>query len=311
MRFGYFDDENREYVITTPKTPYPWINYLGTENFFGWSRTTAGGYCFYRDARLRRLTALPLQQRPDRRRAAATSTSTTAASTGTPTYHAGEDARSTRSSAVTASATRASPASARASSAEVLLLRAARATPPRSTGDAAATRSSAEEDAQAVLVRRVLPVERLRRHDQLPAQLQHRRGRGRRAARIYHKTEYRERRDHYAFYHVNAKRRRLRHRSRDRSSGLYNGLGEPHVVAAGRVAKNSVASGWQPIASHGLDVDARAGRGEDVRVHAGLRRESRATRSGRSRASSTRRRAQELIERVLDAGAGGAALQAS
>ena len=34
MRFGYFDDKNREYVITTPKTPYPWINYLGSENFF-------------------------------------------------------------------------------------------------------------------------------------------------------------------------------------------------------------------------------------------------------------------------------------
>jgi cellobiose phosphorylase len=56
MRFGHFDDDNREYVITTPKTPYPWINYLGTENFFGLVSHTGGGYCFYRDARLRRLT---------------------------------------------------------------------------------------------------------------------------------------------------------------------------------------------------------------------------------------------------------------
>jgi cellobiose phosphorylase len=55
MRFGYFDDKNREYVITTPKTPYPWINYLGSENFFALVSHRAGGYCFYRDARLRRL----------------------------------------------------------------------------------------------------------------------------------------------------------------------------------------------------------------------------------------------------------------
>src|SRR6185503_1875416 len=55
MQFGFFDDENREYVITTPKTPYPWINYLGSEKFFGLISHQAGGYCFYRDARLRRL----------------------------------------------------------------------------------------------------------------------------------------------------------------------------------------------------------------------------------------------------------------
>ncbi len=55
MRFGYFDDTNREYVITTPHTPYPWINYLGTENFFSLVSHQAGGYCFYQDARLRRL----------------------------------------------------------------------------------------------------------------------------------------------------------------------------------------------------------------------------------------------------------------
>ena len=56
MRFGHFDDSAREYVITTPKTPYPWINYLGSESFFGLVSHMGGGYCFYRDARLRRLT---------------------------------------------------------------------------------------------------------------------------------------------------------------------------------------------------------------------------------------------------------------
>ncbi len=55
MRYGYFDDTRREYVITTPFTPLPWINYLGSENFFGLISNTGGGYCFYRDAKLMRL----------------------------------------------------------------------------------------------------------------------------------------------------------------------------------------------------------------------------------------------------------------
>ena len=56
MQYGFFDDKNREYVITRPDTPLPWINYLGSEDFFGLISNTAGGYTFYRDARLRRLT---------------------------------------------------------------------------------------------------------------------------------------------------------------------------------------------------------------------------------------------------------------
>ena len=56
MQFGHFDDEKREYVITQPDTPLPWINYLGCQAYFGLISNTAGGYSFYRDARLRRLT---------------------------------------------------------------------------------------------------------------------------------------------------------------------------------------------------------------------------------------------------------------
>lgn len=56
MKFGYFDDANKEYVITTPQTPYPWINYLGSQAFFSLISNTAGGYSFYKDARLRRIT---------------------------------------------------------------------------------------------------------------------------------------------------------------------------------------------------------------------------------------------------------------
>ena len=56
MKFGYFDDANREYVITTPKTPLPWINYLGCNEFFSLISNTCGGYTFYKDAKLLRLT---------------------------------------------------------------------------------------------------------------------------------------------------------------------------------------------------------------------------------------------------------------
>ena len=54
-RFGRFDDEAREYVITRPDTPLPWINYLGSEEYFALISNTGGGYSFFRDARLRRL----------------------------------------------------------------------------------------------------------------------------------------------------------------------------------------------------------------------------------------------------------------
>ena len=55
MSYGHFDDRKREYVIEGPDTPLPWINYLGTEAYFGIISNTAGGYSFYKDARLRRL----------------------------------------------------------------------------------------------------------------------------------------------------------------------------------------------------------------------------------------------------------------
>ena len=56
MKYGFFDDDNAEYVITTPKTPLPWINYLGTNDFFSLISNTCGGYSFYKDAKLLRLT---------------------------------------------------------------------------------------------------------------------------------------------------------------------------------------------------------------------------------------------------------------
>ena len=56
IRYGHFDDDQKEYVITNPETPWPWINYLGNENFFSLISNTAGGYSFYKDAKFRRIT---------------------------------------------------------------------------------------------------------------------------------------------------------------------------------------------------------------------------------------------------------------
>ena len=55
MQYGFFDDKRKEYVIETPATPMPWINYLGSQEFFSLISNTAGGYCFYRDAKLQRI----------------------------------------------------------------------------------------------------------------------------------------------------------------------------------------------------------------------------------------------------------------
>ncbi len=55
MRYGYFDDENREYVIQDPRTPMSWINYLGTSEYCGIISNNASGYAFHQSPRSRRL----------------------------------------------------------------------------------------------------------------------------------------------------------------------------------------------------------------------------------------------------------------
>lgn len=72
---------------------------------------------------------------------------------------------------------------------------------------------------------------------------------------IYHKTEYRERRNHYAFYHVNQEINGF-DTDRDSFIGMYNGFHEPIVVLEGK-SNNSVAHGWSPIASHCLELNLK------------------------------------------------------
>lgn len=55
MNYGYFDDENREYVITNPKTPVKWINYIGTIEFGGFVDNTGGSLICKKDPALNRI----------------------------------------------------------------------------------------------------------------------------------------------------------------------------------------------------------------------------------------------------------------
>ena len=46
MKYGYFDEERKEYVITRPDTPAPWVNYLGSPEYGAIVSNNAGGYSF-------------------------------------------------------------------------------------------------------------------------------------------------------------------------------------------------------------------------------------------------------------------------
>ncbi len=253
MKFGHFDDHNREYVITTPKTPYPWINYLGSESFFGLVSHQAGGYCFFRDAKLRRLTRYRYNNVP-------TDSGgryfyiTEGKDYWSPSYmpvkrelESFECRHGLGYSKITGKRN--------GLKCELLFFvplgHTAEVHQVTLTNESGATKSfklfsfaewclwNAQDDSANFQ----------RNFSTGEVEID--------GSTLYHKTEYRERRDHYALYHVNAP---IAGFDTDRESffGLYNGFGEPDVVAAGE-SKNSVASGWSPVASHCLEVDLQPG----------------------------------------------------
>lgn len=253
MQFGHFDDENREYVITTPKTPYPWINYLGSQNFFGLISNQAGGYCFYQDARLRRITRYRYNNVPT--------------DVGGRYFYIHENGDYWTPSW--------GPVKRDLDSYECR----------HGLGYSKISASRGGLRAEALFF---VPVGETCEVHRVTLKNESDRGRKFRlfsfiefclynaqddatnfqrnfstgevevlGSTIYHKTEYRERRNHYAFYHVNTD---VAGFDTDRESflGLYNGFSEPDVIREGK-AKNSVASGWSPIASHQLDVELAPG----------------------------------------------------
>ncbi len=253
MRFGHFDDARREYVITTPRTPYPWINYLGSDNFFGLISHQAGGYCFYRDARLRRLTRYRYNNAPtdiggryfyvcD------------AGDYWSPSYmpvkreldffecrHGlGYTTITGERGGVRVETTFFVPLGHTAEVHRVVV---------KNTG----------KTAKSVKLFSYLEFCLWNAYDDM-TNYQRNFSTGEVevvGSTIYHKTEYRERRDHFAFYSVNAEVAGF-DTDRETFLGLYNGMHEPAVVAKGEPG-NSVASGWAPVASHCLEISLNPG----------------------------------------------------
>jgi cellobiose phosphorylase len=253
MRFGRFDDDAREYVIETPRTPYPWINYIGTEEFFGLVSHTGGGYCFYRDARLRRLTRYRYNNVP--------------ADAGGRYYyvHDGGDYWTPGWAPVKReldfyecrvglSYTKIT-GERRGVRAEVVYF------VPLGT-NAEVHRVTLRNASGAAKSVKLFSFVEFCLWDAWDDQTNYQRNLSIgevevEGSTIYHETEYRERRNHYAVHSVNAP---VAGFDTDRESfvGLWNGFGEPQAVAEGR-SRNSVASGWHPIGSHQLAVDLLPG----------------------------------------------------
>lgn len=253
MRFGYFDDRAREYVITTPETPYPWINYLGHEEFFAITSNTSGGYAFYKDARLRRLTRYRYNDIPldNNGRFFYIKDGSTVWNPGwkpmrTPldSYECHHGFGYTKiissKNAVTAEVVDFVP---NGENAEVIALTLTNTSKKQKK----LTLSSfvewclwnAQDD--TTNFQRNFSTGEVEILD----------------STIYHRTEYRERRDHFAFFSVNAP---IDGFDTDRETflGLNNGVDQPKVVMAGK-PQNSVADGWSPIASHSIKVELAAG----------------------------------------------------
>ena len=253
MKFGHFDDERREYVITTPKTPYPWINYLGTQGFFSLISNTAGGYSFYKDARLRRITRYRYNNVPIDMggRYFYINDNGTIWNPGWSPVKTELDAYECRhgmgytvitgkKNDLKAEVTFFVPQDYDGEVQQVVLTNEGKSDKTfKFWSFAEWCLWDAQDDSNNF--QRNFSTGRVEIKDSV----------------IYHKTEYRDRRNHYAFYSVNDK---IDGYDTDRDSfiGLYNGFGDPQAVTEGK-AYNSFADGWAPIASHYKEITLKAG----------------------------------------------------
>ena len=256
--YGHFDDAHREYVITDPATPWPWINYLGTEDFFSLISNTAGGYCFCKDAKFRRI----LRYRYN----------------GVPMDNGGRYYYIKDGDTVWNPGWK--PCKTALDSYEC-------------RHGMGYTRVSGEKDGLRADVLFFVPIGH--RCEVYRVRLTNT-GKTRKAFQLYsfvewclwnastdmenfqrnlstgeveidgnvlyHKTEYRERRDHYAFFGVN---RPFDGFDTDRETfiGMYNGFEAPQQVLSG-TSGNSVAHGWSPVASHRFDLTLEPGASEEI-----------------------------------------------
>ncbi|GAB5409347.1 MAG: glycosyl transferase [Balneolaceae bacterium] len=257
MKFGHFDDENREYVITDPATPWPWINYLGTKDFFSLISNTAGGYSFYKDAKFRRLTRYRYNNVPmdSGGRYFYIKDEDTIWSPGwkptkTPldSYECRHGMNYTKitgeKNGVSAETLFFVPLNTHAEVQKVTL----------TNNGSESKKLKLFSFTEWALWNAAADMENFQRNFSTgEVEID--------GSTLYHKTEYRERRNHYAFYSVNAP---IDGFDTDRESfmGLHNGFHEPQVVLDGKPTM-SHAHGWSPIASHYIEVNLEPGESKD------------------------------------------------
>lgn len=257
--YGHFDDQRREYVITRPDTPLPWINYLGSEDFFGIISNTAGGYCFYRDARLRRLTRYRYNNVPVdsngrylyvRDGSSVWSPSWKPCRVPLDRYECRHGMGYTQIAGV-------KEAIAVTTRYFVPLGQNCEVWDVRVRNDGTARKQiqlfgfvewclwDAQDD--ATNFQRNFSTGQVEVEPQV----------------IYHVTEYRERRNHFAYFASSLPTQGF-DSCRDAFVGLHEGLDTPKAVMAGRCT-GSIAYGWRPIGAHQLDFDLAPG--EERRCH--------------------------------------------
>lgn len=248
MKYGYFDDEKREYVINDPKTPLPWINYLGTNGFFSLVSNTAGGYCFYKDAKLRRIlryrynnvpadnggryfyindngdawtpSFMPMKKKLDKYECR---------------HGIGYTSIFGERNGIGVKETFFVPVN---DNCEIHRVKIKNVSENKKELKLFSFVEFCLWDAQDDMLnyQRNLSTGEVETED----------------GTIYHKTEYRERRNHYAFYSVNSEIDGFE-TDRDTFLGQFNGFDCPDTVINAKT-NNSICSGWYPIASHMIDV---------------------------------------------------------
>jgi cellobiose phosphorylase len=260
MKFGYFDDRNREYVITRPDTPLPWINYLGCEAYFGIISNTGGGYSFYRDARLRRLTRYRYNNTPtdcggryiylrDDESQKFWSPS------WQPTRHDLENYSCRHGMGYTTIGSEYEGIEAHTryfvpldENLEIwqLTVTNRRTTRARLSGFATIEFCLWDAMDDATNFQRNLSIGEVEIEDGV----------------IYHKTEYRERRDHFAYFACSQPTVGF-DTQREVFLGPYRGWDKPAAVQAGQLT-NSIAHGWSPIGAHQVKLDLEPGETQQI-----------------------------------------------
>jgi len=253
MKFGHFDDVNREYVITTPKTPLPWINYLGCENFFSIMSNTCGGYCFYKDAKLLRLTRYRYNNVPY--------------DTGGHYYYINDNGtiwnpgwQPVRTELDEYSCRHGMGYSVFTGKKNNVKTEVTAFVPIGNNCEVhkvtVTNEGSSHKDlklfsfVEFCLWNAMDDMTNFQRNLSIgEVEVS--------GSTIYHKTEYRERRNRYAVFSVNTPVDGF-DTDRDSFLGAYNGFDRPEVVVNGQ-AKNSKASGWAPIGSHQINISLAAG----------------------------------------------------